>query len=581
MNDSFKHSWQVYRRLLAYIQRYWKVLILSLISMTIAALTEAAFARLLKPLIDGGFVSKDPDTIRWVPLAIIGVFMLRGLTSFINEYTASWLTGRLVQTLREEMFAKLLRLPVSFYDESQSGRLISRIANDVNQVTEAGFNVITVAVKDGVTTLGLLALLLYTDWQLTLICFVVMPAVTACMHFVGKRLRGLARENQLRMAQMTQVVSESIDCQKVVKIYGGESYEIGRFHEAADALRRNQVKQSAASSANTGVTQLMIACALAAILYFAALRAQHGDFSAGDFMSFLTAMMLLFAPIKRITGISQALQRGLAAAETIFQFLDEPEEKNAGATMLHRTRGELEMVNLSFSYPGVEKRALQGINLAIRAGETVALVGSSGSGKTTLASLVPRFYEPDSGLLLLDGKPLSDYALPALRQQIALVSQDVVLFNDTVAANIAYGALNQVSREEVIEAARAANALDFIEALPQGFDTEIGENGTRLSGGQRQRLAIARALLKNAPLLILDEATSALDTESERLVQAALDNLMKNRTTLVIAHRLSTIEQADRIVVMHQGEIVESGTHQSLLAAAGFYARLHSMQFTE
>ncbi len=581
MNDSFKHSWQVYRRLLAYIQRYWKVLILSLISMTIAALTEAAFARLLKPLIDGGFVSKDPDTIRWVPLAIIGVFMLRGLTSFINEYTASWLTGRLVQTLREEMFAKLLRLPVSFYDESQSGRLISRIANDVNQVTEAGFNVITVAVKDGVTTLGLLALLLYTDWQLTLICFVVMPAVTACMHFVGKRLRGLARENQLRMAQMTQVVSESIDCQKVVKIYGGESYEIGRFHEAADALRRNQVKQSAASSANTGVTQLMIACALAAILYFAALRAQQGDFSAGDFMSFLTAMMLLFAPIKRITGISQALQRGLAAAETIFQFLDEPEEKNAGASMLHRTRGELEMVNLSFSYPGVEKRALQGINLAIRAGETVALVGSSGSGKTTLASLVPRFYEPDSGQLLLDGKPLSDYALPALRQQIALVSQDVVLFNDTVAANIAYGALNQVSREQVIEAARAANALDFIEALPQGFDTEIGENGTRLSGGQRQRLAIARALLKNAPLLILDEATSALDTESERLVQAALDNLMKNRTTLVIAHRLSTIEQADRIVVMHQGEIVESGTHQSLLAAEGFYARLHSMQFTE
>ncbi|UDM16539.1 lipid A export permease/ATP-binding protein MsbA [Vogesella sp. XCS3] len=581
MNDSFKHSWQVYRRLLAYIQRYWKVLILSLISMTIAALTEAAFARLLKPLIDGGFVSKDPDTIRWVPLAIIGVFMLRGLTSFINEYTASWLTGRLVQTLREEMFAKLLRLPVSFYDESQSGRLISRIANDVNQVTEAGFNVITVAVKDGVTTLGLLALLLYTDWQLTLICFVVMPAVTACMHFVGKRLRGLARENQLRMAQMTQVVSESIDCQKVVKIYGGESYEIGRFHEAADALRRNQVKQSAASSANTGVTQLMIACALAAILYFAALRAQHGDFSAGDFMSFLTAMMLLFAPIKRITGISQALQRGLAAAETIFQFLDEPEEKNAGAAMLHKTRGELEMVNLSFSYPGVEKRALQGISLAIRAGETVALVGSSGSGKTTLASLVPRFYEPDSGQLLLDGKPLSDYALPALRQQIALVSQDVVLFNDTVAANIAYGALNQVSREQLVEAARAANALDFIEALPQGFDTEIGENGTRLSGGQRQRLAIARALLKNAPLLILDEATSALDTESERLVQAALDNLMKNRTTLVIAHRLSTVEQADRIVVMHQGEIVESGTHQSLLAAEGFYARLHSMQFTE
>lgn len=581
MNDSFKHSWQVYRRLLRYIQRYWKVLTISLISMCIAALTEAAFARLLKPLIDGGFVDKDPATIRWVPLAIIGVFLLRGVTSFINEYTASWLTGRLVQTLREEMFVKLLRLPVSFYDREQSGRLISRIASDVNQVTEAGFNVITVAVKDGVTTLGLLALLLYTDWQLTLICFVVMPAVTACMHFVGKRLRGLARENQLRMGQMVQVVSEAIDGRKVVKIYGGEQYEAERFHEAADALRRNQVKQSAASSANTGVTQLMIACALAAILYFAALRAQHGGFSAGDFMSFLTAMMLLFAPIKRITGISQALQRGLAAAETIFQFLDEPEEKQAGLPLAGKTRGQLELQQLSFSYPGSERPALKQISLTLNAGETVALVGSSGSGKTTLASLVPRFYEPDSGRLLLDGVPLADYALPALREQIALVSQDVVLFNGTVAANIAYGVLDKVGREQIVEAARAANALDFIEALPEGFDTEIGENGTRLSGGQRQRLAIARALLKNAPLLILDEATSALDTESERLVQAALDNLMKNRTTLVIAHRLSTIEQADRIVVMHQGEVIEVGTHQSLLAENGMYAKLHSMQFAE
>ena len=581
MNDSFKHSWQVYRRLLRYIQRYWKVLTVSLISMCIAALTEAAFARLLKPLIDGGFVDKDPAAVRWVPLAIIGVFLLRGVTSFINEYTASWLTGRLVQTLREEMFVKLLRLPVSFYDREQSGRLISRIASDVNQVTEAGFNVITVAVKDGVTTLGLLALLLYTDWQLTLICFVVMPAVTACMHFVGKRLRGLARENQLRMGQMVQVVSEAIDGRKVVKIYGGEQYEAGRFHEAADALRRNQVKQSAASSANTGVTQLMIACALAAILYFAALRAQHGGFSAGDFMSFLTAMMLLFAPIKRITGISQALQRGLAAAETIFQFLDEPEEKQAGLPLASKTRGQLELQQLSFRYPGSERVALRDITLTLNAGETVALVGSSGSGKTTLASLVPRFYEPDSGQLLLDGVPLADYALPALREQIALVSQDVVLFNGTVAANIAYGALDKVDREQIIEAARAANALDFIEALPDGFDTEIGENGTRLSGGQRQRLAIARALLKNAPLLILDEATSALDTESERLVQAALDNLMKNRTTLVIAHRLSTIEQADRIVVMHQGEVVEVGTHHTLLAENGMYAKLHSMQFAD
>ena len=581
MQTSSRSSLEIYLRLLQYLKPYWKVFLLSLLSMTIAALTEPFFARLMKPLIDGGFVNRDREAMVWVPLAIIGVFAVRGLTTFINEYSSSWLTGHLVQTLREQMFAKMLRLPIHYYDDNQSGRLVSRISYDVNQVTEAGFNVITVTVKDGVTALSLLAWLLYLDWQLTLICLVVLPVVTVSMRKVGKRLRGLSMQNQQNMAQLTQVLSESIDGQRVVKVYDGYALEQGRFNEAAIALRRNQVKQSAASSANTGVTQLVIALALAAILYFATLRAQHDSFTAGDFMSFLTAMMLLFAPVKRITGVAQALQRGLAAADSIFTFLDESEEPDTGKQALSQTRGGLAFRDVAFRYPGAERDALSDLTFDVQPGQTVALVGSSGSGKTTLASLVSRFYQPSRGEILLDGIPLGEIHLADLRRNIALVSQDVALFNDTVAANIAYGALRNTDRASIIEAARAANALEFIEALPDGFDTMIGENGAKLSGGQRQRLAIARALLKNAPILILDEATSALDTQSERLVQEALENLMKDRTTLVIAHRLSTIEHADCIVVMHQGQIRESGNHQQLLAQDGMYARLYQLQFKE
>lgn len=579
MRFQFQENMVLYRRLLTYLRRYWRVFACSLVFMMLSAATEPAFVTLMKPLIDKGFVAKDAATISAVPLLIIALFVVRGISSFGNEYSTSWLTGHLVQTLRQEVFNKLLRMPVAYYDNNQSGRLISRVTYDVTQVTDAGFNVLTVSVKDGCTVIGLLATLLYYDWRLTLICFVLFPAVAFCIRLVSRRLRDLTRQSQLQMAQLTQVLSESVDCQRVVKVYGGQAYEAERFADAAQDIRHNAVKQTAASALNTGVTQLIIAVALASVLYYAALRAQNNALSAGTFMAFLTGMSAMFAPVKRITNISQSLQRGLSAAESVFRFLDEPSEVDRGTVRLARVRGELRYEHVQFRYDNAEQTVIKDFDLTIRAGETVALVGSSGSGKTTLVSLLPRFYHPTAGRILLDGVDLADITLDSLRGQIALVSQDVVLFNDTVAANIAYGRFGDATREQVIEAARQANALEFIEQLPGGFDCLIGENGTLLSGGQRQRLAIARALLKDAPILILDEATSALDNQSERLVQAALEHLMKNRTTIVIAHRLSTIENADRIVVMHQGEIAEIGSHAELIQHDGLYAKLHKMQF--
>ena len=582
MSDSSPpQSLALYRRLLGYLKDYWKIFLLSLIAMSVAASTEPLFARLMKPLIDGGFVERDPQAMLWTPLAIVGLFLLRGVASYINDTTTTYLAGHLVMRLRAEMFSKLMSLPVSFYDDNASGRVISRVTNDVNQVTDAGFNVITVVVKDGVTIFGLLILLFWTDWQLTLICLVMIPVVAVSLRLVSKRLRQLTRQNQRQIGEMTQVLGEVVDCQRVVKVYGGQAHETQRFMRAAEGLRQNQIKQTSIGSMNTGITQLVVSIALAVIIYFASVRAQSGNFTAGDFMSFLAAMIMLFAPIKRITGVNQSLQRGLAAAESVFHFLDIEPEPDTGQTQLERARGEIQFAEVSFAYPNSERSALQQIDLTIAAGETVALVGSSGSGKTTLVNLLPRFYAPSQGHILLDGLALDTLTLASLRQQIALVSQDIALFNDTVAANIAYGCVVPPSPEQLRAAAKAANALEFIEAMPQGFDTLIGEKGVRLSGGQRQRLAIARAILKDAPILLLDEATSALDTQSERLVQAALDNLMQQRTTLVVAHRLSTIENADRIVVMHQGRIAEMGSHAELLARGGMYATLHRLQFKE
>ncbi len=574
-------SKELYLRLLRYARPYLKIFAISLLGMIVAAATEPAFARLMKPLVDGNFTKTSGTNLMLVPAMIVGLFLLRAVASFVNDYASSWLSSRIVMDLRTAMFDRLLSLPVRYFDDQPSGTLLSRIAFDVSNVTQAGLNIITVVVKDGFTIVSLMALLLYTDWQLTLICFTAIPAAAFSIRYTGKRLRGLSRGQQQAMAETTQVLEEAINGQRIVKIFGGQEYENRRFAALANLLRRNSVKQVASSSINTGLTQLMVSVALAVVIYFASVRAASGVFTAGDFVSFITAMTMMFGPLKRITSVNDSLQRGLAAAESVFTLLDQQPETDNGDKQISRAQGKIELRAVQLYYQTPDRLALKGIDLSIRPGETIALVGSSGSGKTTLVNLLPLFYRPTGGQILIDGTPIEHIQLASLRDNISLVSQEVVLFNDTVSANIAYGRLQATTPAQVRTAAENAFALDFIEKMPQGFDTLIGEKGVRLSGGQRQRLAIARALLKDAPILILDEATSALDTQSERQVQAALERLMQGRTTIVIAHRLSTIENADRIVVMSQGEIVEVGSHAELLAKNGHYALLHRMQFRE
>ena len=571
-------SWALYKRVLPYLQGLWKYFAISVIAMIIVGITGPAFASLIKPIINEGFVDKNLAAMQWVPLAIVGLFILRGIANYINEYTTSYLTATLVQQIRTELFAKLLALPVGYFSENSRGRMMSRITNDAGGITNAGFNVITVIAKDGITVLGLLGWLFYLDWQLTLITFVTLPVIGWCVRKINKRLRGLAHQNQQVVGHIMQVLGESIDGTRVVRVYGGQAHEQSRLARQNQELRHNIVKQASSGAISSAVTQLLIAISLSIILYFAARRAAHTGFTAGDFMSFLTAMLMMFDPIKRMTSVMATLQGGLAAAHSVFSFLDEAEEPNLGRQILSAQPGDIVFDDVVFRYPQSEKNAVNHLSLTIKQGSVVALVGASGCGKTTTANLIPRFFDVSAGELRIGGVNIQDYELNSLRQQMALVSQDVVLFNDTIANNIAYGRTD-MDESRIVAAAKAANAWGFIEKMPQGLHTPIGEHGLKLSGGQRQRLAIARALLKDAPILILDEATSALDTESERLVQAALETLMQNRTTIMIAHRLSTVEQADQIVVMHEGAIVEQGTHAQLLAQGGRYAALCAMQF--
>jgi len=511
-------------------------------------------------------------------VAIIGIFVLRGCSTFLTTYMMTWVTSILLNSLRAELFSRMLNVPAAFYSTSSVGKVINAMMFESQQVIDMVRNVLTSLIRDSLTVIVLLAFLIWLNWRLTIVALVLLPLTALVVRLTGQRVRRLTREYLEVNAQLTQVIEETTRANQVIKIFGGQKYESDRFEARASHLRRYSMRMASTMAATVPVTQLMAAFAVAVVIVIALIQSSRGQSTVGDFVSFITAMLMLLTPLKRIAEVNGPLQRGMAAADAVFNLIDAPPERTDGKHLAKRAAGRLDFVDVGFTYPGQSQYALEHINLTVHPGETVAFVGMSGGGKSTLVSLVPEFYPVTSGEIRLDGEAIGSIALDSLRAQIAMVSQHVVLFDDTVAANIAYGD-PKPDRARIEAAAKAAHMTDVIARLPQGLDTMIGDNGSRLSGGQRQRLAIARAVYKDAPLLILDEATSALDTESERAVQAALDELMEGRTTLVIAHRLSTIERADRIVVLVGGHIVETGTHAELLDKNGVYANLYHLQF--
>ena len=573
------NSKDLYFRLLKYVIPYRKAFVFSLLGTVAFAATEPAMPALLKPLLDETFVAKSPDSLTRLPLLLMLLFIVRGIASFISGYGMKWVATRVVMDLRREMFDKLQTLPIHYFDNHSSGNIISKHTFNAARVTAAATQVVITLVKDSLIIIGLLAYALYLNWQLSLIVFLIAPPTALIINYFSKRMRKLSRSLQDSVGELTRIIQEAINGNREIKIFGGEDYEKQRFQKINNWIRRYHMKVAAASEMNVPVVQVLTAASLTIVVYFAALQSQSGEITVGEFVALITALALLSSPIKRLTKVNVHLQGGLAAAESVFSLIDEFQEIDHGQTLVDRASGNIEFINVSYTHYGSEGPVLHDVNLKIAAGETIALVGPSGGGKTTLASLLPRFYNPSAGTILLDGTDTQELKLTSLREQIAYVGQHIILFNETVAANIAYGAQGRdAGEQEIRDAAERAHALEFIEKLPDGFNTLIGENGVRLSAGQRQRIAIARALIKDAPVLILDEATSALDTESEKIVQLALDTLRSGRTSLIIAHRLSTIENADRIMAMQDGRIVEEGTHSELLQRDGVYARLYKAQ---
>lgn len=570
---------ETYGRLLRYVKPYRREFFIAVIGMVGYAVTDTAFAALMKPMLDGSFVEQDQQAIFLVPLMIVGIFLLRGVAGFASTYYIAWIGWRVIKQLRAEIFEKYLTLPTSFYDKASSGELISRITFNSQMVANAASSSLTVMVRDSLTAIGLFGLMFYQSWQLSLAFLVIGPIIGIIVSRVSRQFRAISRSIQGSMGDVSHVIQEAVEGARVIKIFGGQEEEMQAFQLANERNREFNMRETVVKAMNEPIVQLLVALALAVIVYVASSGEVADRISVGSFMSFITAMLLLFAPLKRMTTLNSQIQKGIAAGESLFAILDLESERDLGTRQLEGAIHSVEYRDVSLRYQEGKPSVLRNVSLSIASGETVAFVGESGSGKTSLVNLLPRLYELESGEVLVNGHSVDDYTLQSLRSRIATVSQDVMLFNDTIASNIAYGSRDSIDEEALQAACKAAHAHDFISRLPEGYETMVGENGVMLSGGQKQRVAIARALLKNAPILILDEATSALDTESERKVQQGLDALMEGRTTLVIAHRLSTIEQADRIVVMDRGEIVEVGNHQELLARKSHYFKLHQLQF--
>jgi len=570
---------QTYTRLLTFVRKYWAIFVLGIIGTTLLSCIDAAFTWMVKPIINRGFIDRDLVFIRWLPVLVILVFLLRGGAGFVSNYFINRVARNVVMDFRRLIFDKLLKLPARFYDHNSSGHLLSTIIYNVEQVAQASSDALLTCLRESSLAIGLVAVMFVVNWELSLLFLIVSPFIAWVLKWSSSRLRRLSNNVQESVGDVTHVADEGIQGYKVIRLYGGQEYERKKFYSATKRNQQRELKVVITNSVGTALVQLLIAIPIAITLFFATMPSLN--ISAGSFAAIVTAMISLLRPVRRMTLVNAEIQKGVAGAASIFTILDEAVEKDHGLVRLERAQGFIEYRNVNFRYVSSKKLVIRNISFKVEPGKTVAIVGRSGSGKSTLINLLPRFYEVGSGEIILDDHNVSDYRLEDLRNQFALVSQNTMLFDDTVAKNIAYSMSEDITRQQIEEAANAAHAMEFINQLPDGLDTLIGEDGVLLSGGQRQRIAIARALLKNAPVLILDEATSALDTQSERHIQEALECLMEQRTTLVIAHRLSTIEKADWILVMQEGVIVEQGTHNQLMNLDGAYATLHGMRFEE
>lgn len=582
MQDKDFSTTQTFKRLWPMISPFKSGLLVAAFALIFNALADSGLIYMLKPLLDDGFGKADHSFLKMMAFVVVGMIILRGVTNFVSTYCLAWVSGKVVMIMRRRLFKHLMFMPVSFFDRNSTGKLLSRITYDSEMIANSSSSSLVTIIREGAYLISLLVVMFYTSWELTLVLFVIGPIIAVLIRMVSKIFRKLSKNMQDSMGELTSATEQMLKGHKVVLSFGGQLVEEERFDKVSNDMRRKGMKMVTADAISDPVVQVIASLALAAVLYLATTPLIADDnLTAGSFTVVFSSMLAMMRPLKSLTNVNSQFQRGMAACQTLFAILDLETEKDNGTYKAEPAKGDLEFKNVSFAYEGgKEEKALNNISFYVPAGKTVALVGRSGSGKSTIANLVTRFYDIDEGEILLDGVRIQDYRLSNLRENCSVVSQQVHLFNDTIANNIAYAAEDKYTREQIIEAARAAYALEFIEKLPQGFDTVIGENGATLSGGQRQRLAIARALLRNSPVLILDEATSALDTESERAIQSALEELKKDRTVLVIAHRLSTIENADEILVIEHGEIKERGTHQDLLALDGAYKQLYSMQFS-